>query len=167
MARYDWLAIRLDYETGRFSFKALQEKYGPAKSTISRRAKSECWVKGALADKAAQAVTDMATNTMIGSLSLTSVEITERHKQEIESTRNLLGGLREAFENALKKGATKEIVTKNGRANIPYTINDLTLASVQFVKVLDAIQLIERRAYGLDIADKGDDDKTLIFDFEE
>lgn len=166
MAKYNWTAIRLDYEVGRMSFDDLREKYGAAKSTLHRRAKSEGWEKGAIAQKAAAAAKEIANTTTIGDITLSAVEITERHKQEIFQTRELLGDLSQHIRDALDDKKKKEVVTKDGRTQVRYSLNDLTSAGIQFVKILDSLQIMERRSYGLDIDKPTDDDKTVEFVFE-
>lgn len=165
MSKYDWSNIKLDYETGRFSFDALHHKYGAAKSTISRRAKQDGWIKGSLAQAAEQAVSAMAENTRIGALALTTVEITERHKTDIETLRNMLSEVGTRFSESVKPGASKEVMTKYGAERVKYNINDITQASKAFVEVLGKVHELERQAYGLDINKPADDDKTVVFEF--
>lgn len=42
---YDWDAIRLEYETGTLSLRALTKAFGPSPAAISKRAKKEGWTR--------------------------------------------------------------------------------------------------------------------------
>ncbi len=58
----EWEVVKADYEATNLSLAQLSDKYGVHKSNISKRAKSEGWVKGKtqhLVDKKTKAIKDL------------------------------------------------------------------------------------------------------------
>jgi len=51
MAKYDFVKIKSEYETGKYTYKDLSEKYGVDASYLRKKGSKENWVKGRLRDQ--------------------------------------------------------------------------------------------------------------------
>lgn len=180
--RHDWEAIERDYRTGKFSLRELEAKHGAAASEISRRARrpGKEWTKD-LAEAVKQATdaalireltTEAQENTTAVVLAVAEVnkQVILRHRSDIAQARSvtvaLLNEIRSSTEEPEQLRALFEKVTEDmdqvGRSLLAQRFGDLMkvhsrVSSMhKLADTLAKLQVLERRAFGLDDTDSGD-----------
>lgn len=145
----DWAAVARDFRLGQLSLAELAETYGLSLSALRRRVKAEGWTRAP--DE--------------GGLRLAAergLAVAREHRRLLGDLRQTLAQVQGALRDHLERppGNDPETGTEGGAPAAPLGGRAETVAGLVRALGATAEKLIamERRAFGLDRADEGEDD---------
>jgi hypothetical protein len=153
--RFDWEAIKRDYELDRWSNRELATKYGCSHVAIGKRASKEGWTKrlgNKVRDRTAEllAIDDALTGEekdLVEAQALKNQEVIRAHKAELREAGEDQKGLAQVGRTYLKK------VLEQGWAPSSEQLKVLASYHESLIRSKARIQAMERKAYGLDVKD--------------
>ncbi len=146
--RYDWQAIRLDYETGVLSLSEISKRHGPSPSRIADEARDKGWVRNRpapnlerLAHTAAANTKQYDLETLTENAILTAQQVIVTHRKDAAKIRSMANTIVERLALHLS-GHEVERPFIGARESPADLLEKLSRVQVRMIE-------IERQAYGL------------------
>lgn len=171
--QFDWETIEKVYRTGRHSLKQLSAEYGPAPSTIVKRAKKEGWEKdltGAVQQRTREKLSrpdstppDMPEAEVVERAADENAQVIRGHREMLADWRRIAARFAQRLSEQLDQG-TMQVQTRTGDiAEVDLPLDYVGKAMSAGTQAVDRVVTMERRSYGLD-QDNGDTEQKT---FEE